>query len=64
MNIDDLMKNNPLNLTRDTVYQRIKRGWAEDKIMKVPPQKCGKPDPSHPYRSASYQRMAERKGWK
>lgn len=56
-----LAKGNPHNLSKNTVYKRLERGWNEDKVMVTPNITKTIPKRSHPYKDASYIKMAAKK---
>ena len=62
--IKELIKNNPHKLSVSCITSRIDRGWSEEKTMATPVIKNNSPARTHPFKDASYARMAKKKGWK
>ena len=61
--VKELLKNNPLKLSVSCIDSRLRRGWSEEKTMNTKPIYNPRPKRSHPFKDASYIRMAQKKGW-
>ena len=51
------------DLSAGCIRSRLDRNWAVDRIISTPAFTKQKVNKNHPYRKASYDRVATRKGW-